>query len=82
MAEKKQTTAPVQDPWEIKKPITLPRMPGARVQPDVTASVNGRVFRIQRGIEVEVPLPIWDVLQGMIQAEIAADDYYYGKASS
>lgn len=82
MAEKKAPEKTEQNPWKIKKPITLPRVPGARTQPDVTASVNGRMFRIKRGVEVEVPLPIFDVLQGMIQSEIAADDYYYGKAAT
>ena len=67
--------------WNLKEKIKFPRIQGTREQPDVTVSVNGRDFRIQRGVRVMAPKPVADVARRMVEAQQAAEDYYLGKAS-
>lgn len=69
------------DPWKKKRSIAIPRLNGSREQPDIIASVNGRVFQIQRGTTVEVPEPIYEVLQRSFEAEAQAEIDYYNKAN-
>lgn len=68
------------NPWKVKKKVTIPTIAG-KVQPDEIVSVNGRIFKIQRGVEVEVPEPIYDAIQDSMNASKAADNYYYNMAS-
>lgn len=67
-------------PWDEKIPITTPRLAGSKEQPDIIASVNGRVFSIKRGVTVEVPKPIYEVLERSFKAEMQAEIDYYNKA--
>ena len=63
----------VKDPWKEKVDITLPKIPGgANFE---TASVNGKVFKIKRGVTVSVPAPIAEVLDHSREAEDAAEAY-------
>lgn len=66
------------DPWKIMEPVTVPRLQNSRSQPDFAVSVNGRIFKIQRGVrDVMVPRPIAQVVRRSLQAtEDAADAYY------
>ena len=68
------------DPWTVKKPIMIPKIPNSRDQADVVASVNGRHFSIQRGKTVEVPLPIYEVVKRSIDAAEEEESFYYNKA--
>lgn len=68
------------NPWSVKKKVTIPTIPG-KVQPDEIVSVNGKTFKIQRGVEVEVPEPIYEAIQNANKASQAADNYYYNMAS-
>lgn len=70
------------NPWIVKKKVTIPRIPGSKTQPDEIVSVNGKVFKIQRGVEVEVPEPIYEAIENSLKASEAADEYYYNKASN
>ncbi|MCM1545260.1 MAG: hypothetical protein NC110_08175 [Ruminococcus sp.] len=70
------------DPWKRKKPITIPRLAGSKEQPDIIASVNGRIFQIQRGKTVEVPEPVYEVLERSFKAETEAEIDYYSKAQT
>ena len=84
MAETKAAPAkakPEVDPWEEKEQIIIPRMQGVKEQPDVTVSVNGRVFRIQRGVHVDVPKPIAEVINRSIADQQKAEDFYLGRAT-
>lgn len=65
------------DPWSVRKTIFIPKIPNSREQPDVVASVNLRHYSIQRGKPVEVPLPIYEVVKRMLDAEEEAEDFYY-----
>lgn len=68
------------DPWTLKRPLRVPRLQNSKNQPDMAVSVNGRIFKIQRGVEVEVPLPIWEVAMRSIQGAEDAQDAYYKAA--
>ena len=60
--------------------IKLPR-PVDKYEPNfVTASVNGEVFKIQKGVEVEVPDYIAEVLEHVEEAKEAKYNYADSKA--
>lgn len=62
------------DPWLDKVMIRLPKpLPGQENY--IIASVNGRVFKIKKGIDVSVPAPIAEVLEHSLEAEDAAALY-------
>lgn len=48
-------------PWETMKKIRLPRKPAGEDNFEV-AGVNGKIYQVPCGKEVEVPLPIYEVL--------------------
>lgn len=60
--------------WDQKVKIRLPKATDGG-ENFVIASVNFRDFKIQRGVEVEVPAPIAEVLQHSFEAEEEADAY-------
>ncbi len=56
------------DPWEQKVVVNIPRATNG--EPNyIIASVNQRVFKVKRGENVAVPLPIAEVLNHSFQAE-------------
>ena len=64
--------------WEEKITIRLPKAnPGE--DNFLIASVNGRIFKIQKGIEVEVPRPIAKVIKNSLDAEAEAEAFIEGK---
>ena len=74
MAEAKTTTKAVVDPWKNMVEIKLPKATNG--EPNyVIASVNGRVFKIQRGVKVEVPAPIAEVIEHSFLAQDEADNF-------
>lgn len=60
------------DPWNEKRTVRLPKAQNGDVN-YVIASVNGRVFKVQRGVTVEVPAPIAEVLEHSFEAEDEAE---------
>lgn len=68
------------DDWNEKVEILVPRIPNSKEQPDLIASVNGRMFQVVRGQKVSVPKPIAEVIERSIAYEASAEDYYYQKA--
>lgn len=69
------------DPWQIMEPVTVPRLQNSRNQPDMAVSVNGRIFKIQRGVQdVMVPRPIAQVVRRSLRATDDAADAYYRAA--
>lgn len=67
---------------EVKKATTASNMvkvklPRAASGEDnfITASVNGKVYKIQKGVEVEVPGSIAQVIQNSYEAKDQADDF-------
>lgn len=84
MATKKKAATPPEvteelkqapaDPWAKTVEIKLPK--GAQGEPNyITAGVNGRVFKIQKGVAVKVPAPIAEVIRHSFEARDAADQY-------
>lgn len=67
-------TAPAPyDPWEDKVTIKIPR--DRNNKEDVQVIVNGRRFVIMRGVDVEVPRPVFDALRDQEEAQFARDNY-------
>lgn len=71
---KSKATSPIQEenPWDIKCKIRLPKSNNGEGN-YLIASVNGRVFKVMRGVDVEVPLPIARVIENSFDAENDAD---------
>ena len=68
------------DPWKDMKTIRLEKAaPGQENY--VIASVNGKVFKIKKGVTVDVPAPIAEVIEHSREAEEAADMYIESKAN-
>lgn len=71
MSETSTKTAKVTNPWTIKKKIRLDRDPNNK---SVLAGVNGRMYQVPCGKEVEVPLPIYEQLVKQIKAKDALEE--------
>lgn len=61
-------TAVKTDPWKTMCTIYLPRAMAGQ-QKHVVVGVNGRRYQVPRGKSVEVPLPLYERLQLMLEAE-------------
>lgn len=72
-AEKKELS-----PWDEKVKIRLPKAPSGEDN-HIIASVNGKVFKIKRGIEVEVPKPIAEVVENSFKAQEDAEAFIDAK---
>ena len=68
------------DPWSKKVTIKLDK-PAPGQDNYVIASVNGKVFKIKKGVVVDVPAPIAEVIEHAQEAEEAADLYIESKAN-
>lgn len=53
----------VKSPWEEKRTVRLDRAKGENAIQTALVSVNGRDFYIPRGVSVEVPLPVYEVIE-------------------
>lgn len=49
--------------WEHQKVKVKLFKDTERYKDDVTVVVNGKVWRIQRGVEVELPMYVWKVVE-------------------
>lgn len=74
MATKKEPEATPIDPWEIKREITLPK-PGRNEDKFYLVGINDRFTRVKRGATVTVPLPVYEVLLDVLEAEEREEDY-------
>lgn len=75
MAEtvKKAAEAAVEvSPWDVKKTIFLPRGQESEEQSRFVC-VNGRTFMVPKGKDVQVPLPVYEVL---MNARIAEEEAF------
>jgi hypothetical protein len=73
LKEPVQTPEQPVDEWKIMKEITLPRARTGEAR-SVPCWVNGKGYQVPRGKPVEVPAPIYDVLQGMLAAELKEEE--------
>lgn len=67
-------TPPANDPWQEKREVFLPYAPKGDEQ-FVFVSVNGRKYQVPRGRSVTLPLPLYERIQIMQEAEIKTMDY-------
>nr|DAM82473.1 MAG TPA: hypothetical protein [Caudoviricetes sp.] len=56
------------NPWDVKKTIFLPRGQESEEQSRFVC-VNGRTFMVPKGRDVQVPLPVYEVLMNARMAE-------------
>ena len=63
-----------EDPWKQMVTIRLPKATNGEAN-YLFAAVNGRRFKIQRGVKVEVPLPIAEVIEHSYEQQNMADEY-------
>ena len=63
-----------QDPWKQMVTIRLPKATNGEAN-YLFAAVNGRRFKIQRGVKVEVPLPIAEVIEHSYEQQNMADEF-------
>ena len=55
-------------PWDKQRIRVRLFKDNERYRDDVTVVVNGKVWRIQRGVDVDIPMYVWQVLEaGMAQ---------------
>lgn len=68
--------APIEntDPWKELVTIKIPKAPRGG-ENFVVASVNGNVYKIERGVAVDVPAPIAEVIQNAEEMSEEADIY-------
>ena len=59
-------------PWDVKKTIFLPRGQESEEQSRFVC-VNGRTFMVPKGKDVQVPLPVYEVL---MNARIAEEEAF------
>ena len=50
-------------PWEDRKVRVTLFKDNGKYRDDVTVGVNGKVWRIKRGVPVEIPMYVWLVLK-------------------
>lgn len=62
------------DVWEQTEEILLPKAPRG-ADNYLIASVNGRVYKIQRGKKVKVPAPIAEVIRNSEEMRDEADAF-------
>lgn len=62
------------DPFEKKVRVKLPKAPRGE-ENFVITSVNGQTYKVQRGVEVDVPEPIAEVLRHSEEAQDRADEF-------
>ena len=76
--------AKVKEEKEAKIKFILPKLRGTNAEDQVFVSVNSKNYIIQRGVEVEVPLSVVEVLMNSDIAQDMADAYIRAtsKASS
>lgn len=74
---KTDAVAKTKDAWDEMVKIRIPKAVNGEPNYKI-CSVNGRIFKVQRGIEVEVPAPIAEVLQHSFEAEDEAEAYIEG----
>ncbi len=83
MADKKpvnQIDAPVMGANDMVK-LTIPRIQGAKHQPDEFISVNGKTYLIQRGKTVKVPRYVADAYNASVKNQAKAEEYELAKAN-
>lgn len=62
------------NPWKDMVKIKLPKAPRGESN-YIIASVNGKVYKIQKGVTVDVPRPIAKVIENSMNDADRADEF-------
>ena len=68
--EEPSNTPEAKNPFEETVRIKLPIIKGERT--DVMVGVNGKFWQIKRGVYVDIPMPVYEVLQHQEEMELQA----------
>ena len=68
----KKAEEPKVDPWKQKVTIRVPKTADGSAN-YLIASVNSKVYKVMKGVNVDVPAPIAEVIEHMFEAEEAAE---------
>ena len=49
--------------WEDKKVVVRLFFDNDKYKDDVTVVVNGKLWRLQRGVDVEIPMYVWEIIE-------------------
>ena len=60
------------DPWKQMVTIQIPKTADGSAN-YIIASVNSKTFKIMKGVKVDVPAPIAEVIEHMFEAEEATE---------
>lgn len=81
--EKKEKTAKTKIEKKPKtKILFLEKLRGRNANQQIFVSLNGRDYLIQRGVSVEVPIGVYEVVMNSIKAKDEAFDYIEGHAEN
>ena len=72
MADKKKAPTPSEPSGKVVVKLTAPRKGEEKF---ITASVNGKVWKIQKGVAVEIPRELAEVLNNANEEAMKADSY-------
>lgn len=77
MEAMEETSAPIKkvaevDPWKQMVEIRVPKTADGSGN-YIIASVNGKVFKVMKGVNVKVPAPIAEVIEHSFEAEEQAE---------
>ena len=70
--EKIEEQKPFVDEWKIMRDVYVPQVRGE--EKTLPVSVNDRNFAVPKGKRVQVPLPIYYVIQNMLELQQFAQD--------
>lgn len=71
MSEKRTkagNTAPEYDPWQDMRTVYIPKRSRAE-QNTLEVGVNEKTYFVPKDQFVEVPMPLWEVIQGMMDRQ-------------
>lgn len=60
------------DPWQDMRTVYIPYIRGEKKTQEV--GVNDKTYFIPKGRQVEVPEPVWEVVERMLEAQRAAEE--------
>ena len=72
--EKPAKAVKEEDPWSKMVTVQLPKTADGSSN-HLIASCNGKTYKIMKGVKVDVPAPIAEVLEHMFEAEEEAELY-------
>ena len=72
--EKNKKAPAVYDPWKDMRTVFVPKI--SRTEQDtLEVGVNDKTYFIPKDRFIQVPAPVWEVLQGMLDQRRAAEDF-------